>query len=73
MARPCRQLKWPHGITPQWYQRMTNMLQVIEEYVENSALRRAFAEREGEKRRWRPLLESNQHLALRRGLFYPLN
>jgi len=25
VARPCRQLKWPHGITPQWHQRMTNM------------------------------------------------
>jgi hypothetical protein len=33
VARPCRQLKWPHGITPQWHQRMTNRLQVIEEYV----------------------------------------
>jgi len=26
-------LKWPHGITPLWHQRMTNRLQVIEEYV----------------------------------------
>ncbi|WP_417703271.1 hypothetical protein [Pseudomonas sp.] len=25
MAILCRQLKWPHGITPPWHQRMANM------------------------------------------------